>query len=287
MATILAIAIWSTQSHNYYVLLHWFIFLSSIYLAYRTKDVIGLGQLRFGLIFFSVVAILFNPFMPFTFSKTIWRIIDIVLIAGLLLFLNIKGFVESLSQKGKLNFKLFKSCFWGCIALLVALWLIFYETGNPYNEFLLITKSTTANGFITSSEEQEDVVEPEGRSASQVFNVYYEYHFTTKDGKTVKDHGSDTNPKSGYLSDANEKPIPIVVEYIPSNPQINRIKDMTLQCKTITEFIWRRLALGGLLLILGCSIGISMIKKGIKEFVTERKNLTSNILGQDFVERLR
>ena len=275
-ATILVVAVWTTQSHNYYVFLHWFIFLCSIYFAYRTKDVVGVWGIRFGVLFFSATAILFNPFMQFAFPKPTWRIIDMVLIADLLLFLKVKEYAESLSQKGKLIYNLTKQCIYGVAALVVAIWFVSYMVKvNPYHEYQLITNSKIANGFITNVEEYEDEVEaPEaqGGGSAMVTVDIYDYNFTTQDGKVINDRSSDL----GYMQDFKSKPLPIQVEYLPDNPKINRVKDETSQCKTLGEFIWRKLGLGGLLLIMFCSIGYTLIKNGIKEFVVERKKIIPN-----------
>lgn len=281
-ATILGVAVWTTQSHNYYVFLHWFIFISSIYFAYRTKDIVGIWGIRFSVIFFSVSAILFNPFMQFTFPKTTWRIIDMVLIADILLFLKIKEYAESLSQKGKLIYNLIKQCTFGITAMIAAIWFLSYNiNANPYHEYQLITESKIANGFITNVEEYKDEVDipdAQGGGSEPVTIDIYDYNFTTQDGKVIKDRSSDL----GYMKNFKNKPLPIQVEYLPDNPKINRVKDETSQCKTLGEFIWRKLGLGGLLLITFCSIGFAMIRNAIKEYITERKKLIVNFQEHGF-----
>lgn len=262
---ILVLAAITKQYYNYYAFVRWSVFISSIYLAYKSRQ-----NGSVAIILFLAFAVLFNPFRIFMFRKGTWGVIDLIVAALILLTIDWKGHRESLTPKGKLIHKLVKDYILGIIALSVAVWFYFNETGNPYHEFLLITNATTANGFIAYSEEQENTVETEGGSY-EVYHVYYEYKFTTKEGMTIEDHGTTTSPESGYLSEANHKAIPIVVEYISSNPQINRIKRMNTQCLTITEFIWRRIALAGLLLIVFCSIGFVMTKNAIKEYVTERK----------------
>jgi len=148
--------------------------------------------------------------------------------------------------------------------------------GNPYNEFLLITQGKTANGFITGADESADAVETYNASGT-VYNVYYEYSFTTPQGEKIISRGEDVSPESGYLSESNKKLLPVEVEYLPDKPAINRVKNMTNQCHSITEFLIRRGILGTILLILFLSIGYQMVYKAIKNYRTETNKLIVNI----------
>jgi|GEM_PF-4062321 len=98
-----------------------------------------------------------------------------------------------------------------------------------------------------------------------VADYIYDYNFTTQDGKVINDISSDL----GYMPYFKIRPLPILVEYLPDNPEINRIKDETSQCKKLGEFIWRKLGHSGLLLIVFYSIGYEMVKHWIKDFFTE------------------
>ena len=181
-----------------------------------------------------------------------------------------------MNSKRKIIINLIKGCFIGLSLVVVAfLFIAYMMKSNPYYEFLLITKSETTHGFITHSEEFEDYAEQEGHSGRVFYNIYFDYTFTTKNGQIIKDHSSDASPESGYLSAANEKPIPIEVEYLPNKPKINRIKGMTGQGTSIGDFIWRRVGLGLLLLLGFSSIGFMIIKKAIKEFKIERNKLAT------------
>ena len=184
-----------------------------------------------------------------------------------------------MNSKRNISIDLIKGCIIGLLIIVAAFWFMSYMMEiNPYHEFLLITKSETANGFITHSEEIEDVVEQEGRSSRQVFDVYYDYTFTTKKEEIIKGHSSDRSTESGYLSEANEKPIPIEVEYLPNKPKINRIKGMTGQATTIADFFLRRVGLGLLLLLLFCSVGFIFIKNAIKKYTVEKGKLSARKL---------
>jgi lipopolysaccharide export LptBFGC system permease protein LptF len=266
--TVLLVAVTTRQNHNYDIFVHWTVFGTSLYFAYKSRST-GI----FGVILFCAFAILFNPFIAIGLSNKIWWFIQ--LLTSILIFLSIdwKSIKEEHTPKQKLIFNLIKGCFWGLTTFLLAIAFLYHFTGNPYHEFLLITQAKTANGLITYSEESKDVAEPEGRSASEVYDVYYEYTFATEEGKTIKSHATDRNSEPGYLKEVNEKPMPIEVEYIPTAPEINRIKGRNYQAQTITEFLWRRVGLGIVLLLMFTSVGFTIARNAIKNFIRQNKKL--------------
>ncbi|MBI2283276.1 MAG: DUF3592 domain-containing protein [Bacteroidetes bacterium] len=174
-------------------------------------------------------------------------------------------------NKKSIYFTLVKRLLLGVAIILASVWFLLYQTGNPYHEYLLITQSNKAKGQITYSEENSDVVEQYDRYSREVFDVYYEYNFKTPDGIEIKDKGVQTEPKPGFLQNAKKEPIVIEVEYVPSNPKINRIVGMNSQATTIKEFIFRRFGLGLILLILFSSIGFVIISNAVKDFKTQNK----------------
>jgi hypothetical protein len=262
-----------TEQNYYSVFLRWFVFISSIYFAYRLRQVTGILGIRFLLIFNCALVILFNPFIDLGFREITWRIIDIIVCVLYAITLDWKGYKESLSPKGKLIYNLIKNCFWGVIASIVAVWFVGYSIKvNPYYEYMLITKSKVTNGFIIRIEEYEDEVDvpdSQGGGSEPVTVDNYEYTFSTQDGKVINNWSSDL----GYIKNFTGRPLLIQVEYLPDNPEINRVKDETSQCKTLGEFVWSRLVLGMLLLLMFLSIGFTLIKNGIKEYLAENKKL--------------
>ena len=102
-------------------------------------------------------------------------------------------------------------------------------------------------------------------------------HLPPKAGEIIKGHSSDRVQKLGNLSEANESPIPIEVEYLPNKPEINRIKGMTGQANTVGEFLWRRIGLGLLLLIVFSTIGFGVIKNAIRKYKVEKRKLPDSI----------
>jgi Family of unknown function (DUF6804) len=271
IVVILVIAAVTKQNYNYYIFVHWSVFVASIYLAIKSR-----ANGIFAIVLFGAFAVIFNPIREFIFRKEIWRIIDFIVSALIILSIDWKGYKESLSPRNKLIYSLIKQCFIGIIALIAAFWFVIYSTKvNPYYEFMLITKSKIADGFITNLKEYEDEVEipdSQGGGSKPVTVDDYEYTFTTQDGKAIDSWSSDI----GYIENFTGQPLPIKVEYLPDNPEINRVKDETNQCNTIGEFIWRRLVLGILLLIMFSSIGYHFIRIGIKDYTIERKKLIAD-----------
>ncbi len=53
------------------------------------------------------------------------------------------------------------------------------------------------------------------------------------------------------------------VEYSSDDPSMNRIKGEGRQ--TITEWLWRKVGLGAVLLLLCCSPGICLIRAGLRD----------------------
>jgi hypothetical protein len=74
IAIILIIAATTRQQYSYYTFIRWAVMISYIYFTYKTFK-----QQRMGLaIYFSLVALLFNPFIPFWFQKETWHLIDYI-----------------------------------------------------------------------------------------------------------------------------------------------------------------------------------------------------------------
>src|SRR6266542_2310773 len=75
--SILIIAAATRQQYSYYTFVRWAVLATSLYFAYATynKKQIGL------VIYFTCIAILFNPFKPFWFQKEKWHLIDYLVAA--------------------------------------------------------------------------------------------------------------------------------------------------------------------------------------------------------------
>ncbi len=73
----LIIAATTKQQYSYYTFVRWVVIASSLYFIYKSYDRKQIGLV----IYFSVVAILFNPFKPFWFQKETWHLIDYIVSA--------------------------------------------------------------------------------------------------------------------------------------------------------------------------------------------------------------
>jgi hypothetical protein len=73
----LIVAATTKQQYSYYTFVRWVVFTSSIYFIYKSYDKNQIGIV----IYFSILAILFNPFKPFWFQKETWQLIDYIVSA--------------------------------------------------------------------------------------------------------------------------------------------------------------------------------------------------------------
>ncbi len=92
----LILAVNTKQHYSYYNFLRWLVMISFIYLCYKSYN-----QKQFGLIiYFGMVAILFNPFYKFWFQKNTWHLID-YLIAGITVLTIIYDWVLNFKELNK------------------------------------------------------------------------------------------------------------------------------------------------------------------------------------------
>lgn len=165
---------------------------------------------------------------------------------------------------------------WNMIVGLAILLFGFYfwrhYAGNPINEFRLITKGRITNGYVTKAEESSEYVEQnDGRAGGMAYQFYYNYYFNLPNGKRIYDSAISGGALPEDLCCLEDKPYEVKVEYLSSNPTINRVKDFDAGSKTIGNWLWRKVLLGGILLI-GClSIGVIWIRNTIKEYKKDIK----------------
>lgn len=69
---VLIVAATTKQQFSFYTFVRWTVLATSIYFAYKSYDRKQIGLV----IYFSITAILFNPFKPFWFQKETWHLID-------------------------------------------------------------------------------------------------------------------------------------------------------------------------------------------------------------------
>lgn len=69
---VLIVAATTKQQYSYYTFVRWVVVAVSLYFAYKSYDRKQIGLV----IYFFIVAILFNPLKPFWFQKETWHLID-------------------------------------------------------------------------------------------------------------------------------------------------------------------------------------------------------------------
>ena len=81
--------LWALSLHpySYFQFLRWFIFISATYTAYKYSN----GKNKTWVWVFGIIAVVFNPIIPFYMAKDTWQLIDVV--AGVLFF--IKAFSKN------------------------------------------------------------------------------------------------------------------------------------------------------------------------------------------------
>lgn len=156
------------------------------------------------------------------------------------------------------------SAFFGVLLLLGMFWFWHFLAGNPFDDLALILKGHTVPGFVVDTWED---VESSETGAHWFHGAVYTYRLS--DGREFTQH---TRIKSGRtkleFTDINE-PVPIEVEYLPDNPAVSRIKGDG--SPTLFDWLWRKLGLGGILLVMFLAPGFAMLRDAAKKFVEYRR----------------
>jgi hypothetical protein len=171
-----------------------------------------------------------------------------------------------MEQKNK-KIQLIKSILTGIVCLAIAFWFWHSLAGNPFDEYALIRSSVIGKGYITKIEEYQDAIEEAGREKI-VPKYSYAYEFKTQEGRLIKGLGNEGGHIPDSLTYVNTIPFPINVEYLSKHPDVNRIIGLHSGCTSIGEWIWRKVLLGGLLLVVFLSVGTIVIKKAITEYAS-------------------
>jgi hypothetical protein len=257
---ILIVAVTTRQHYVFYTFVRWTLFSTSLYFAYKTRR-----EGIISVIYFCAVAILFNPFKPFGFHREIWRIIDSVI--ALFTFLSIWFIIK---KQGKLISNLIKKSFWGVLLLFVVVWIAVDSVGNPFHEYLLMTKGITTKGYITYAKEEESYDSDEGEPNTY---YYYSYNFTTVNGKNFVSDATEDGEIPDELKNLTH-PYPRNIVYLKDNPEINKPKEQVFD--SLGDLIRNKVGKRLFLLIL-TPIGFYLIRDAIKEYLSERKTLTESI----------
>jgi FtsH-binding integral membrane protein len=104
ITTVLLFVALSNQQIGYYKFLRWITFATAIYIAFISY--IKKEQVNFGVWLFGLVALLFNPIIPFYLSKNTWQKADVIV--GVIFILSI-FFIREKKWQNRSVIKLF-SC---------------------------------------------------------------------------------------------------------------------------------------------------------------------------------
>jgi len=206
-----------------------------------------------------------------------WFHIFIALGVILIIYLVLNFIIAKFSTKNKIKINLLKSIIIGLAIPVVAVWLWYgSSSNNPINEYLLITKSETTEGFITNAEQHEEEVEAnDGRTSGIKYSFSYDYTFTLPDGKIINSYGvEDGSRLPDNMQDIATKPYKVEIQYLPNNPEVSRVKDFLWHNSTVYEWIRFNILLGLIILIVCICIGYAIIKAGIKKYSTGIKSIS-------------
>jgi hypothetical protein len=173
-------------------------------------------------------------------------------------------------NRTKAIIELVKSLVIGCIAIWLAVWVVYRTGGNPYHEFLLMKNDVITDGTIIHAEEYDSESDTKG----VVINYRVVYEFSAPNGKKYQSVEKCEGQLPGELYDLS-KPYPITVKYLAKNPSINKIARMI--CDNMFEFIWRKIGIGIIALVFLSTVGFVVIKHGIQGYLSSMsKNVDSN-----------
>lgn len=184
--------------------------------------------------------------------------------------------VDSFFYYNKTKLKVFKSILLGISIPLIAFLIWLVSSSSPINDLLLITKNTTAKGYIVKAQEETDVVETnDGRTSNLVYFYGYDYNFTLTNGKTINAWGSEPGELPEYLMNL-ETPYQVEVEYLAENPKVSRIKGMDSNDTSVLQWIRHKMVIQAIVFFFFCYWGYTIIREGVKEYSSARNKVTTD-----------
>ena len=161
-----------------------------------------------------------------------------------------------------------RSGLWGVALLLGAFWFWLGLVGNPLDEFALICRGQTAQGFIIDTWEEAEGGSGEDGGTQWFHGGIYTYRLS--DGREFTQR---TKERSGRLrSDLRDlvRPFPVEVEYLPDEPAVSRIKGDG--SSNVFDWLWRKIGVGGLLLALFLAPGIFILRSAAHDLIRSRRS---------------
>lgn len=152
-----------------------------------------------------------------------------------------------------------KTIFLGICLTIIGFYFWFHIVGNILDELRLISRAQVTNGFLVETTE----IETEGPQDKINISERGIYAFHLPNGEEYK----------SYSDVATEKQVEI--EYLSDDPWVNRVKGDG--CQSVIEWIWRKVGLGSLFLVMVLSPGCLVIKNGVRELKKEYQLNNKNI----------
>lgn len=142
-----------------------------------------------------------------------------------------------------------KSVFWGLVVTGVMFAFWYSMAGNPLNEYRFMQRGVLLNAEI--GECSQEYAESDSGQGGPYQRCGYRYVV----------NGTSYNDVSDFAQDVGDA---VEILYLPDNPSVHREK---LGAATgIFDFIFRKMILGTVLLVMFLSIGFVMIRDGINSF---------------------
>jgi hypothetical protein len=106
----------------------------------------------------------------------------------------------------------------------VIIFSVWFNYNDPFNDFMLVTKGVSVNGFITESEEESELVEyNDGRSFRQEHSYRYTYSYITKENNRYFSQEVVKGVQPQRFSYLDESPLQVSVTYLETNPKYSRV----------------------------------------------------------------
>ena len=149
----------------------------------------------------------------------------------------------------------------GVLLMLGAFWFWLSLGGNPFHELALIRHGETTSGFIIDAWEEP----PDGGEGNRSWHYGLIYKYNTPDGREFTQRTvSWAGRIPEKLSLVPVEPYPVEIEYLPNKPEVSKIKGTG--SNSIFDWLWRKIGLGGILLVGFLSIGFIVIQYTINEY---------------------
>lgn len=136
--------------------------------------------------------------------------------------------------------------------IIIVFWLYFFS--DDLKEIFLFTSETRdIQGEIIKVDESEDYTESNnGKSVEKSINFSYIYTFKIQNQETITSYKSQEGYLPESLEQVNIKPVPVTVQYLISNPEINRLKVKWVKVKSLIDWFRYRFTIGFIVLVFCC-----------------------------------